>query len=256
MSKENKELNITVVEEMAQNEASDVDIDLLKEMAEKGIMYGHKKNRTHPKFKQFIFTTRNGMEIIDLAKTVKAVENTADFINKIISEKKTILLVGTQPSSWQAVKKMSDQLGFPMIKNRWIGGLITNYKIISQRLEFFRKGTKDMEKGEFEKYTKKERVMISKKLAKLKIMFEGLDNFNKIPDAIFVVDTIVKDHDTALKEAKIAKIPAIAIIDSDDNPELVDFPIPANDHSKMSIEWIVDKILSLIKAAPQSPNEA
>lgn len=113
-----------------------------------------------------------------------------------------------------------------------------------------------MEKGEFEKYTKKERVMISKKLAKLKIMFEGLDNFNKIPDAIFVVDTIVKDHDTALKEAKIAKIPAIAIIDSDDNPELVDFPIPANDHSKMSIEWIVDKILSLIKAAPQSPNEA
>ena len=197
MSKENKELNITVVEEMAQNEASDVDIDLLKEMAEKGIMYGHKKNRTHPKFKQFIFTTRNGMEIIDLAKTVKAVENTADFINKIISEKKTILLVGTQPSSWQAIKKMSDQLGF-----------------------------------------------------------EGLDNFNKIPDAIFVVDTIVKDHDTALKEAKIAKIPAIAIIDSDDNPELVDFPIPANDHSKMSIEWIVDKILSLIKAAPQSPNEA
>lgn len=155
MTKENKELNITVVEEMAQNEASDVDIDLLKEMAEKGIMYGHKKNRTHPKFKQFIFTTRNGMEIIDLAKTVKAVENTADFINKIISEKKTILLVGTQPSSWQAVKKMSDQLGFPMIKNRWIGGLITNYKIISQRLEFLERERKIWRKENLKNIPKK-----------------------------------------------------------------------------------------------------
>lgn len=246
MAKTNEELNTAAAEEMAENTAVDVDITLFKEMAENGVLYGHKKSKTQPKFKPFIFTTRNGMEIIDLAKTLESVDKVSEFLNKLVKEKKTVLLVGTKPASWEALAKMSKTFNFPMIKNRWIGGLLTNFKIIYSRIEWFRKTTVDLEKGALDKYTKKERVMVSKQLDKMKIVFEGLDNFTRVPDAMLIVDTTVKAHDTALREAIIMKIPVIAIIDSDDNPEKVQYPIPANDHSKLSINWIIDRLINSI----------
>lgn len=251
MAKEKQELNTAIVEEIVQENVSPADLAILKEMVEKGVMYGHKKTRTHPRFKPFIFTTRNGVEIIDLDKTRQYIEKAAEFLTKILAEKKTILLVGTQPASWEAIEKLSNKFNMPLIKNRWIGGLITNFKVIYQRLEYYRKIKSEMERGEFEKYTKKERVEISKKIAKLGILFNGLDKFTKLPDVILMVDPTVKHHNTALLEAKIAKIPVIAIIDSDGDPERVDYPIPANDHAKMSIEWIVDQLISLVKIAPE-----
>jgi len=242
------ELNTIAAEEMAESTPqNDIDVTLLKEMAEAGVLYGHKKNKTQPKFKPFIFMTRNDMEIIDLAKTLKSIDAAAEFLNKLIKEKKTVLLVGTKPASWEALEKMSKTFGFPMIKNRWIGGLVTNFKIIYQRIEYYRKTTKELEKGELDKYTKKERVVIAKRLAKMKVVFEGLDTFTKVPDAFFIVDTSVNSHDTALREAKIMNIPIIALIDSDDNPEKVNFPIPANDHSKLSINWVIDRLISLVE---------
>lgn len=247
MTKNNKELNIEVAEEIAvEVGANDTNITLLKEMAENGVLYGHKKTKTQPKFKPFIFTTRNGMEIIDLSKTLDAIDKTAEFLSKLIKEKKTVLLIGTKPASWEALEKLSVKFGFPRIKNRWIGGLLTNFKIIYQRLEYYRKTTKELEKGELDKYTKKERVVIAKRLAKMKIVFEGLENFTGTPDAVFIIDTMVNSHDTALREAKIINVPVIALIDSDDNPEKVEFPIPANDHSKLSINWVIDRIISLV----------
>lgn len=253
MNEEKKELNIALVEEMGQDEnvaGFKVDLELLKDMAESGVMYGHKKSRTNPKFKPFIFMTRNGVEIIDLAKTYQAIEKVAEFLSKILAENKTVLFIGIQPASWGALGKMAKKFNQPFIKNRWIGGLITNFKIIYQRLEYYRKLQKDMEGGEFEKYTKKERVMVNKKIAKLGIAFEGLESMTKLPDIIFMVDPTIKGHNTALKEAKIAKIPVIAVIDSDGNPESVEYPIPANDHAKMSIDLIVEQLLSLIKIKP------
>ncbi|KKT43557.1 MAG: 30S ribosomal protein S2 [Candidatus Wolfebacteria bacterium GW2011_GWE2_44_13] len=227
------------VEGMIQNDEIEVDITLIKEMADNGLLYGHKKQRTHPRFKQFIYTTRNGVEIIDLAKTSKKIDEAVAFLNAQLKEKKTVLVVGTQAASWDAVETFATKFGMPYVKNGWIGGLVTNFKVVGQRLDFFRTSMAAMEKGEFEKYTKKERVTINRKLEKMKLMFEGMDTLTKAPDVMFVIDGSLRNHITAIKEAATLKIPVVAIIDSDDNPDLVTYPIPANDHAKMSITWLM-----------------
>lgn len=248
----NQKIDILTDEMVQKEETTNFDTTVIKEMAENGVMYGHKKARTQPRFKSFIFTTRNGIEIIDLPKTLQAIETVAGFLNKQLSENKTVLVVGVQPSSWQAVEKFAKNRGFSYIKNGWIGGLITNFKIIYQRLEHFRKLQKDMEKGELEKYTKKERVVIGRSIDKMKAMFEGLETMTKLPDVLFVIDTSIKNHMTAIKEAKLLKIPVIAIIDSDDNPDIVEFPIPANDHAKMSIEWVMNNLANRLQSTDNS----
>ena len=222
---------------------NEADLKTYQEMLKVGAMYGHKKTRTNPKFKKYIFATRNNIEIIDLVKTLEAVDSTVNFLNDQIKGKKTILLVSTQPAAWEAIDNLAKKLNLPCVKNRWIGGLITNFKVVSLRLEYFKKIQTDMESGALDKYTKKERVMINKNIHRMKKMFGGLETLTSLPDILFVVDASIKGHMTAIREAKRKKIPIVAIIDSDDNPDLIDYPIPANDHSKMSIEWVVNRII-------------
>ncbi len=229
-----------------------IDSELLREMIKTGLMFGHKKSRTNPKFKKYIFITRNGIEIIDLVKTVELVEKSADFLKSQIKEGKMILLVATQPAASLTMETLAKKFNLPYVKNRWIGGLITNFKVISQRIEFFKKTKADMESGEFNKYTKKERVVINKNIDRMKKIFEGLENLTKIPDALFVIDTSIKGHATAIREARLKNIPVIAVIDSDDNPELINYPIPANDHAKTSIEWIINRILNYLESNKSS----
>ncbi|OGM94179.1 30S ribosomal protein S2 [Candidatus Wolfebacteria bacterium RIFOXYD12_FULL_48_21] len=236
------------VEGMTQADEIDVDMTLIKEMADNGLLYGHKKQRTHPRFKQFIYTTRNGVEIIDLAKTSKKIDEAVAFLNAQLQEKKTVLVVGTQAASWDAVEAFAKKFGMPYVKNGWVGGLVTNFKVVGQRLDYLRKALVSIEKGEFDKYTKKERVTINRKIDKMKIMFEGLDTLTKAPDVMFVIDGSLRNHITAIKEAATLKIPVVAIIDSDDNPDLVTYPIPANDHAKLSITWLMDHIGNRLKA--------
>src|SRR3989339_786690 len=236
------------VEGMTHTDEIDVDMNLIKEMADNGLLYGHKKQRTHPRFKQFIYTTRNGVEIIDLAKTSKKIDEAVAFLNAQLQEKKTVLVVGTQAASWDAVEAFAKKFGMPYVKNGWVGGLVTNFKVVGQRLDYLRKALVSMEKGEFDKYTKKERVTINRKIDKMKIMFEGLDTLTKTPDVMFVIDGSLRNHITAIKEAATLKIPVVAIIDSDDNPDLVTYPIPANDHAKLSITWLLDHIGNRLKA--------
>lgn len=249
MAEEKQQLNIGLADELIPRDEviSEDDMAVIKEMAENGVMYGHKKTRSNPKFRQYIFTTRNNIEIIDLAKTLKAIDETAVFLKSQIAENKNVLLVGLQPASWEAVSRFAQKFNFPSVKNGWVGGLITNFKIISQRLEQLRKMKLDKEKGEFEKYTKKEQVMINKEIERMSEMFEGFEQLNKVPDAIFIIDISLKGHLTALREAKIANIPIVAIIDSDDDPELVDYSIPANDHTAKSISWVMEKLIEKIK---------
>lgn len=252
------EANIKIAEEMAkfQVEAfSEEDEKLLREMLENGVMYGHKKTKTNPKFKGYIFTNRNNIEIIDLLKTMPAIGAAAQFLKNSIKESKMVLLVGTQPAARAVIEKIAGNFNFPCVKNRWIGGLITNFKVISQRLEYFKKTQADIESGAFEKYTKKERVMINKNIEKMKKIFGGLEKLTKAPEVLFVIDPSLKGHATAIREAKKAKIPVVAIIDSDDNPEAIDFPIPANDHAKMSIEWVMNKIVDGLQSVNNGKTE-
>ncbi|MCL5004389.1 MAG: 30S ribosomal protein S2 [Patescibacteria group bacterium] len=238
MDKQDIQLNKELTEGIIGAEA-----EVLKEMIRAGIIYGHKKTKTNPKFKKYILTTRNGMEIIDLAKTLPLIDKAAEFLKSQIKSEKMVLLVGLQPAAQPVLEAVAEKLNLPFVKNRWIGGLLTNFKAISGRIENFKKIKAGMERGDFDKYTKKERVMINKDLARMKEMFGGLENLTRPVEAIFMVDLSLKGHMTAVREARRMKIPVAAIIDSDDNPEFVNYPIPANDHAKASIEWIVNGII-------------
>lgn len=225
------------------------DIETIKEMIEAGVVYGHKKTKTNPKFKKYIFTVRNGVEIIDVSKTLLLIDAAAEFLKNQINSGKIILLVGLQPAVHSVLENMANKFNLSRVKNRWIGGLLTNFKVISGRIEYFKKIKTGIEKGEFDKYTKKERVMINKDIERMKIMFDGFENLTKPVDVLFIIDNSSKGHITAVREAMRMKIPIVAIIDSDDNPEIVNYPIPANDHAKTSVEWIINRIISKVENA-------
>lgn len=242
--KENLDID-TQAEPQEIQEAADetgVDLDILREMMKAGVMYGHKKSKTNPKFKSYINTTRNGLEIIDLPQTLTALDKTVEFLKSQIKENKKILLVAIQPPAKEAIKNFADEFNFSRINDHWIGGLLTNFKVLSKRIEYFKETQSNWEKGKFEKYTKKERAVINRDIERMKKMFTGLEDLTRLPDVLFMVDSSLKGHKTAIREAKIIKIPIVGIIDSDDDPNLIDYPIPANDHSKMSIEWVIGRI--------------
>ncbi|MBI4993825.1 30S ribosomal protein S2 [Candidatus Wolfebacteria bacterium] len=246
MDEKNVKLNSEVAEEIIRSgeeeKVSLEDMAAIKELMNAGAIFGHKKTKTNPKFKNFIFTSRNGIEIIDLIKTLPLLEKAAEFLKNQVKGEKMVVLVATQPAAWETMENLAKKFNLPYVKRRWIGGLLTNFKSLSGRLEHFKKTKAGMEKGEFEKYTKKERSMINKEIAKMEDLFGGLENLTRPADALFVIDSSIKGHMTAIREAKIMKIPVVAIIDSDDNPEIINYPIPANDHAKTSINLIVNKI--------------
>lgn len=229
-------------ESLIPDAASAEDLKILEEMMRAGLMYGHKKSKTNPKFQPYIYITRNGIEIIDLMETLQALEKAVEFLKTEIKAGGTILMVATQPAAKETVENLAKKFNFSYVSGKWIGGLLTNFKVISRRIEYWKKLQSDSERGRLDKYTKKERVMINRNIERMRRMFTGLENLDKLPDVLFVIDASIKNHGTALREAHRLKIKTIGIIDSDDNPELVDYPIPANDHTKTSIDWIINKI--------------
>lgn len=223
------------------------DLEILREMMEVGVMYGHKKTKTHPKFKPFIYTTRNNIEIIDLTQTLSVLKTAIEVLKNWIKDGKMVLISAVQPAAKEAVAKLVEKFNFPYVNERWIGGLLTNFKAVSQRIEYFKKIQADFEKGEFDKYTKKERMMINRNIHRMRKNFSGLQNLSKLPDMLFVIDPSLKNHTTAIREARKMKIPVMAILDSDDNPDLIDYPIYANDHAKTSIDWIINRIIEKLQ---------
>jgi small subunit ribosomal protein S2 len=247
---ENENLEQEQVEELKEEFAQEIngaDLDMLREMIGAGLIYGHNKSKTNPAFKPFIHANRNGIELIDLAKTLPFLDKAAEFLKNLIKEQKLILLVATQPAAREAAERLIKELNFASIGTRWIGGLMTNFENISKRISYFKKTKEGLAGGEFAKYTKKERLNIEKDLGKMEKVFGGLEGLSKMPDAIFLIDPSFGAHNLAMAEAKKCKIPVVALIDSDDNPNSVDYMIPANDHAKLSIDWVIDKIISKIK---------
>lgn len=235
--------NQNLQEELAASTASAEDLATLKDMMKVGLMYGHKKSKTNPKFKHFILATRNGVEIIDLAQTLSALDSLIEFLKNELKQSKSVLIVATHPAAREAIENLAKKFNFSYINDRWIGGLLTNFKVIGNRIEYYKKTKNDLEKGEFDKYTKKERVMVNRDVERMGKMFTGLENLTKLPDLVFVIDPSLKGHNTAIREARRTGIPVAAILDSDDDPNLVNWSVPANDHAKVSIEWIINKII-------------
>jgi small subunit ribosomal protein S2 len=228
---------------------SGIDESILTEMAKAGVFYGHKKSRKNPKFDEYIYGLRNGIAIIDLVKTLKAIGIVAGFIKSSLAEKKSFIVVGTQPALKDAVLKLSGALNnCPYVINRWIGGLITNFGVIGKRISYFKKRKEDFNQGKFEAYTKKEKLLISREIEKMEALFTGLNDMTKVPDIMFVIDPSLKGHATAVHEALLSKIKIIGIIDNDDDPSKMDYFIPANDHSKSSVDLIVNYLIEKIKS--------
>jgi small subunit ribosomal protein S2 len=224
----------------APSEKPGADQVVLEEMARAGILYGRRKNKTHPRMRPFIFTTRNGIEILDIEQTITRLETATKFIKDIIKRKGTVLFVGTSPASKQIVRTVAEKSGFPYVTERWLGGTLTNFKTILTRVQYFIKLKSDRAAGRLEKYTKKERLDFDKEIERFTHLMSGLESITRVPDAIFIVGA--SEHMTAIREARRVKIPIIGVLTNDIDPDLIDFPIPANDRAKSSVLWIMERV--------------
>jgi len=225
----------------------------LEEMAKTGLQFGHKTSKCHPKMEPYLYGVRNTIHIIDLEKSKEKLVQALEFVKNLISEEKTLLIIGTKIQSKDLVKNFAQDSGLPYINERWLGGTFTNFEIIKKRIDYFKDLEKKKTEGELEKYTKKERAGIEKELKDLEIKFGGIKNLEKLPDAIFVLD-MEKDL-LAVKEARKKGIKVIGISDTNCDPTLADYPIPASDDAVSSVQYILEKVKEVIlKAKPKTSN--
>ena len=218
-------------------------------MTEAGVNLGHKVSKLHPKMKPYVSGIKNNVHIFDLEKTTKELEKALAFISKIVSEGKTIVFVGTKIQLKGIVQLAAEECGVPYVTERWLGGTFTNFETIQKRVTYFKDLEKKRESGELEKYTKRERLDFDREIAKLKVKFEGVRSMSKLPDAVFIFG-IDKDI-TCAREAKRKGIKIVAIVDTNVNPDIVDYPIPANDDAISAVGYIIEKVKETIISSKQ-----
>jgi small subunit ribosomal protein S2 len=211
--------------------------EIIKELLEAGVHFGHKTSRWNPKMKKFIFGERSGIYIIDLEKTEECLNKARDFLLEITSKGEVVLFVGTKRQAQEAVLKEALRCGMYYVTERWPGGMLTNYATIKKSINRLKEIEKMKEDGTCEKLTKKEVAGLEKELAKLKKNFSGIVQMERMPAAIFIVDT--KKENTAVSEAKRLSIPVIGLIDTNSDPRLIAYPIPGNDDATKSIHTVV-----------------
>src|SRR3989344_1971726 len=216
---------------------------VIEEMTKAGLHFGHKTSKTHPKMRQYIAGVRNTVHMFDLAKTKEKLQKALAYIQSLRAEGKTLLLVGTKIQVKNLVKETAAACNLPYVSDRWIGGTLTNFGTIAKRIEYFRGLEQKKETGELEKYTKKEQLDIAEELKNLELHFGGIKNLSKLPDAVFICD--LDKNQLVLKEAKGKGIPVIALVDTNIDPTLVDYIIPANDDAQSSVRYILGKIQEL-----------
>ena len=209
-------------------------------MLKAGMHFGHRTSRWHPKAASFIFGQRNGVHIIDLAKSRKMLEEALEFIKQSVSDGKTVLFVGTKTQVKEILKANSEEVGLPYVTEKWLGGCLTNFAVIKKSIKRYNDLISDKESGKLDKYTKKERLEIDREIAKLEIKVGGIRNLTKIPDVIFIWD--IKKEKTAIAESRKINIPLIGVCDTNVNPEVIDYVIPANDDATKTIKMILSSV--------------
>ncbi|MEK7276897.1 MAG: 30S ribosomal protein S2 [Chloroflexota bacterium] len=216
----------------------------MKSLLETGVHFGHRTKKWHPKMKPYIFTERNGIHIIDLQQTMSSLEQCYNLIRDIAAKGGTVLFVGTKRQAQEAVDKEAGRCGMPFVTNRWLGGMITNWRTMKDRIDELKRLEKRRDTGEFELITKKEGLIITRKIAKLQDQLGGIREMRAVPDLLFVVD--VRHEHTAVREANILGVPVIALVDTNCDPAGIDYVIPANDDAIRAIKLIVARMADAV----------
>ncbi len=216
----------------------------LEDLLEAGSHFGHQVRRWNPKMDEFIWTDRDGVHVFDLAKTAKKLEEACEFLYNAAKENKRIVMVGTKRQAQTIVKEEAVKAGVPYLVERWLGGIITNWGQIKNRINRLATLKDKKEKGELSKYTKKEQLLFDREIARLERFFGGISSLDERPEIIVVVDT--HKEKVAVREAVSKGLVVVGITDSNANPDLVDYPIPANDDAIKSIELIVKAVANAI----------
>jgi len=226
----------------------------IKNLLESGVHFGHQTRKWNPKMKKYIFGARNKIHILDLQKTIREIKVAYKFIKDTISAGGTILFIGTKPQAQQTVKSEAQRCGAFFVSQRWLGGTLTNFDTIKKSIANLEQLEKMKSDGLFEKLSKKESTMKTKLLTKLQVALEGIRNMKELPNIVFIIDTVKEN--IALREAKRMKIPVVAVCDTDADPELVDYPIPANDDAIRSIKLICSIVADAVIEGNQLRTDA
>ena len=212
----------------------------LKDLLESGAHFGHQARRWNPRMGKYIFTQRDNVHIFDLTITAQKLNDACDVIKKAVSEGKIVVFVGTKRQAKAIVREEALKVGAPFIAERWLGGTLTNWEEISKRIAKLNKMKQAMEAGEYDTFTKKERVLIQRDIDRLERFLGGISDLKRTPDYLFVVDSVKEK--VAVDEAKVKGVEVIAMVDSNGDPDVVDYVIPCNDDAVRSIKYVVSRI--------------
>jgi small subunit ribosomal protein S2 len=217
----------------------------MRQLLEAGVHFGHQTRRWNPKMKRFIHGERNGIYIIDLQQTLGRIETSYSFVRDLVADGGTILFVGTKKQAQDPVQSYAEKCGMPYVNERWLGGMLTNFQTISKRVEKMKEYQRMRDSGEFEAMPKKEALMISRELEKLERNLGGIRNMERLPSAIFVLDT--KKEDIAVTEANKLGLPIVAVVDTNCDPDIIQFVIPGNDDAIRSANLMARVIADAVE---------
>jgi len=209
----------------------------LEELLNSGAHFGHQTKRWNPKMAEYLYGSDNGVHIFDLTKTKAKLEEALEFVSNSVREGKTVLLLGTKKQIKEKVAEVATELEIPYVNERWLGGTISNFRQMQKSLKKMEEMQENVTSGFYNKYTKKERLLIDREITRLERFFGGIKNLKAVPDVLFVIDT--KREAGAVYEANAKKVKVVGIVDSNSDPDLVDYPIPMNDDASKALEYIL-----------------
>jgi small subunit ribosomal protein S2 len=216
----------------------------MKALLETGVHFGHRTRKWNPRMKPYIFTERNGIHIIDLQQTVAALDTAYNLVRDTAGKGGVVLFVGTKRQAQESIQKEAERCGMPYINQRWLGGTLTNWKTIKDRINELKKLETRRDAGEFERLTKKEGLILSREIVKLQDRLGGIREMSKLPDLVYIVD--VRREETAVHESNILRIPVVALVDTNCDPGGVDYVIPANDDAIRAIKLLSAKLADAV----------
>jgi len=216
----------------------------MKSLLEAGVHFGHRTRRWNPKMKPFIFTERNGIHIIDLQQTIARLNQAYEIIRDNVASGGTVLFVGTKRQSQESVVQEASRCGMPYVEHRWLGGTLTNWRTIRQRIDYLLEAEKQQARGEFDRLVKKEALLREREIVRLNYRLGGLKNMRRLPNYLFVVD--VRRDELAVKEANVLGIPVMALVDTNCDPDPIDYAIPSNDDAIRAIRLMTNTIANAV----------